>query len=313
MTELRKCKASDVPKWAQSVIVAELHKNDSDLMTDYFNHTTEKTVLLAFSKHNRDLFSEMRKAAALFEPTAHLAPGLDKYKVRLVWDHDSTDQAAKDAAFMDARETYWKGGYIPPSWWREKYGLEAGEDVVTVHTEAEAAKWCAEHGALAGTVWRVDVEKYEHREKYSMGAGYYLKDGSRDHSGWCVKKRPVGKWFQVDGVACRPGLFDSKTPNAKRASVAVDNVTVTENAERDGVELKFPDKPDASTRATLKAVGFRWSRRQGLWYAKRREATLYLAYTLAGGAEAALKRQKEWCEDQERGNIEGMLEAQGII
>src|SRR3546814_13409717 len=31
-------------------------------------------------------------------------------------------------------------------------------------------------------------EKAEHREKYSMGAGYYLKNGWRDSSGWCVKK-----------------------------------------------------------------------------------------------------------------------------
>jgi hypothetical protein len=34
--------------------------------------------------------------------------------------------------------------------------------------------------------------KDEHREKYSMGAGYYLKAGFRDSNGWSVKK--IQKW-----------------------------------------------------------------------------------------------------------------------
>lgn len=61
------------PEWAKSVIVAELHEDDSDSMTDYFNSKVKRVVLLAWSKHNRNLFSEMRKAAAKFGETAHLA------------------------------------------------------------------------------------------------------------------------------------------------------------------------------------------------------------------------------------------------
>lgn len=52
-------------------------------------------------------------------------------------------------------------------------------------------------------------EDWDHRERYSMGAGYYLKDGHADSTGWCVQKRclaykktdaadfkqiPVGEW-----------------------------------------------------------------------------------------------------------------------
>src|SRR3546814_11747837 len=36
--------------------------------------------------------------------------------------------------------------------------------------------------------WSSDVCSSDLREKYSMGAGYYLKNGWRDSSGWCVKK-----------------------------------------------------------------------------------------------------------------------------
>lgn len=98
------------PPWAVAAIVAELHEDASDSMTDYFNHRTTRRVVIGWSKHTRDLFAEMRKAAATFPATADLA------------------DAPADA---------------------------------------------------------------EHREKYSMGAGFYLKRGWRDSSGWCVKKSPL--------------------------------------------------------------------------------------------------------------------------
>ncbi|MET0374003.1 MAG: hypothetical protein ABW128_07065 [Rhizorhabdus sp.] len=99
------------PAWAKAALIAECHEDASDSMSDYFHHRTTRVVVLGWSRHERDLFAEMRKAAATFEETAHLA------------------------------------------------------------TAPESA---------------------EHREKYSMGAGYYLKSGFRDSSGWCVKKRSIG-------------------------------------------------------------------------------------------------------------------------
>lgn len=118
--EARKQSAADLakyaPAWAKAALVAELHEDDSDSITDYHNHKTKRRVVIGWSRHERDLFPEMRKAAASFPETAHLA---------------------------DAPESA------------------------------------------------------EHREKYSMGAGYYLKNGWRDSSGWCVKKRRV-KWLSGD-------------------------------------------------------------------------------------------------------------------
>ncbi len=116
--------ATRIPSWAKAVIVAELVKDDSDSMTDYFNSKTTRRVILAFSKHTRDLFSEMRAAARNHAETAFLA---------------------------DAPESA------------------------------------------------------EHREKYSMGAGYYLKKGYRHNDGWKISKVkfygdaaaryvPTGEW-----------------------------------------------------------------------------------------------------------------------
>jgi hypothetical protein len=106
------------PPWAESAIIAELHQDDCDSMTDYFNARTLRTVVIGWSKHGRDLFPEMRKFAATFAETADLS-------------------AAPASA--------------------------------------------------------------EHREKYSMGAGNYLKSGSRYCSGWAVKKSPL-KWLSFAGL-----------------------------------------------------------------------------------------------------------------
>lgn len=96
-----------IPPWAKSAIVAELVANESDSQTDYYGHSISRFVVLAWSKHNRDLFTEMRKAAARFPDTAHLT-----------------------------------------------------------NADAEA----------------------EHREKYSMGGGFYLKTAWRHSDGWKVSK-----------------------------------------------------------------------------------------------------------------------------
>ncbi|KUK76847.1 MAG: hypothetical protein XD92_1028 [Proteiniphilum acetatigenes] len=70
------------PEDAQAVIVARLRQNDSDSQTDYYAHSTQRTVILGFSKHKRDLFSEMRKHASNFEETAYLAEFNEDYEHR---------------------------------------------------------------------------------------------------------------------------------------------------------------------------------------------------------------------------------------
>jgi hypothetical protein len=90
-----------------AAIVAELMEDDSDSQTDYFASHATRTVVLAFSRHKRDLFSEMRKAGA--------------------------------------RST------IP--------------EIRTLAAEGE-----------------------EHREKWSMGHGYYIAGKRGQYSGWNIRK-----------------------------------------------------------------------------------------------------------------------------
>lgn len=70
------------PEDAQAVIVARLKQDDSDSQTDYYASSTQRTVIIGFSKHKRDIFSEMRKHAPNFEETAYLAEFNEDYEHR---------------------------------------------------------------------------------------------------------------------------------------------------------------------------------------------------------------------------------------
>ena len=136
-----------------AVIVAELHRDDSDLQSDYFASSTVSRVILAASTHKRDVFSEMRKAAAIFPPTASLATAPDR-----------------------------GDNQYPPD---------------------------------------------EHREKYSMGAGYYLSS-TGSYSGWHVSKDIIGKngpsrQDYIDLAKCHDHLTKKNQP----AKAKVNQITET--------------------------------------------------------------------------------------
>ena len=78
----RKRLAEILPHDAKAMIVARLREDESDPMTDYFSSRTVRTVILGFSRHTRDLFSEMRKYAANMPETAYLSEPNEEYEHR---------------------------------------------------------------------------------------------------------------------------------------------------------------------------------------------------------------------------------------
>jgi hypothetical protein len=65
-----------VPEWAKSVIVArytEYDEANSDPYGDYYRYKTVRTIVLAWSKHDRRVFSELRKACLNHQETVFLA------------------------------------------------------------------------------------------------------------------------------------------------------------------------------------------------------------------------------------------------
>ena len=54
----------------------------------------------------------------------------------------------------------------------------------------------------------------------------------------------------------------------KDSTISTINVEVNYNQDKNGIELKFSDKPSTEIREQLKINGFRWSKFQKIWYAK---------------------------------------------
>lgn len=181
----RKRLADILPEYAQAVIVARLKQDESDSQTDYFASSTQRTVILGFSKHKRDLFSEMRKHAVNFEETAYLA------------DYNAD---------------------------------------------------------------------YEHREKYSMGAGYYL--GESKYHGWIIEKCPVyTRENIIEEFAYIAGCEDN-IHISKADITAPNNSTVPTPRRKDGCTMvEYSPKAIAvfgETKAIkdeLKAMGGRFNSR----------------------------------------------------
>lgn len=166
-----KCRAAG----CQRVIVADFMVNESDSQSDYFGGRSVRQVVIGYGKGKRESFSQLRKAAAKFKPTAHLAPGNDRYTVRAVF--------ANDVGAVNG--SYYGKGYR--SHWHDDNGKQ-------FDTRAEAEAFIAKagkphdigfEGKTGEFEWEIGCESYEHRECWSMGGGNYLSAGGR-YSGWQV-------------------------------------------------------------------------------------------------------------------------------
>jgi hypothetical protein len=171
----------------QYAIIAELQQDESDSQSDYFASRTTTTIVLALSSHGKDLFSEMRKAAALMPETAHLGPGRDEWRVMKL-------APAGDHRHWDGR----LGEYEGKSTFGTRAEAQAFLDAALARDQAKRdavpfMPFCPEvpNGA------EIECESVEHREKYSMGKGFYLQVGS--YGGWRVKKTHISHVYAAIG------------------------------------------------------------------------------------------------------------------
>lgn len=237
-----------IPAGVTHVIVGELHRNTSDAMTDYFGHETDQVIYLAWSNHSKDLFSEMRKAAEKAPATQHLGTGKGLFKTHQVRD----------------------GRYI-----------DHGPDFTT---EAEAIEYINTRNAEGQPdKWEYTSEEIEHREKYSMGSGYYLKDGHSNSSGWAVSKAGVPALEVLQIAAAEGRLFcDNEAPAVQEAAPVITGTVQIIDYSDKAIAVIGDTKP---IKDKLKALGgkfnFRLSCGAGWIFPKVRLAAI----------EAALKPQ----------------------
>jgi hypothetical protein len=146
-----------IPVDAKAIIIAELHENESDPMTDYYGYSTVRTVILGFSTHTRDLFSEMRKYAANFDGTAYLEAENKEYEHREKYSMGSGYYlgASKYSGWIVRKEKF----YNQHEQAIERYALTAGDEAnifvkVTAATTETASETVSE--AIAGDYIIVD-------------------------------------------------------------------------------------------------------------------------------------------------------------
>lgn len=252
------------PVGVKAIIIAELREDRSDVMTDYFASCTVKTVYIAYSKHTRNLFAEMRKAASKFEPTRFLAT--EPFAVKGTVEYNPQH-------------------YLHQKEWEEfsqqgKCGAiaEFHRDLFPIfRTEEDRNAFLA---SVCPPIMAQPLNvSFEHRENYAMGGGYYLADGYYD--GWQVKKTGAQHISEEEvEKAKREGnwLCDSPAPSKNsKPTGEQDSPFKRENPEKGGIEIVFPGKPSEDTLLALRQSPFRYHRAKRIWYAPNTEATRAIA------------------------------------
>lgn len=191
------------PAWAEAVIVAELIEDKSDSMTDYYGSHTTRRVVIGWRKGKREDFRQLRAAAATFEPTSHMGPGLGSFRLRSVWAENCPEHRHYAGQPMPGYEL--DGKEFPT--------LAAAEQAIAENAEDMRLSYQGNNGSLTGLVkYHISETEFEHRENYSMGAGNYLKAGSRNSDGWRV--------VSCDCESLRSDVYEDGLPVAKVAPVA---------------------------------------------------------------------------------------------
>ena len=99
-------------------------------------------------------------------------------------------------------------------------------------------------------------------------------------------KDTAAKAVKADTKKAAPKAEIKKTPVVKKAKAQTESegvkATFELNAEHNGVEIKFTEKPSNEVRTAMKALKFRWHQTKGLWYAKQSAETIALAEKLCG-------------------------------
>jgi N12 class adenine-specific DNA methylase len=173
------------------------------------------------------------------------------------------------------KDPIWEGKAIEPEALARTIGYK-GKDAGRYQDKAAAARLPAKKAE-----WKrlADKAKEEGLHAQQVLKDWMAKNPGQDVAG--VTKPTEGAVEKI--LAVQQGAPKPQPPVA--------GVRVTENADRNGVEVRFTAKPDAEVLGRLKAAGFRWSKPQKLWYAKRSDRTLAVANALKVSPEGQEQRK----------------------
>jgi hypothetical protein len=156
----------------------------------------------------------------------------------------------------------------------------------------QAEKQAIARRVLEGYPELAKLEWGWHTDNYSMGHGNYLESsvfGTEKHHAYDGREE-VAVWYEIRFNAYDKSMrayrdYPGTQPLSSgpvQIGEKVDHVTIRRNEGHNGIEVVFPAKPEVSVLEALKALGFRWSRPQGLWYARYSEELLKQVKNLVG-------------------------------
>lgn len=231
-----------VPLGSKAVLIAEYRVDDSDSQTDYFASHSEQVLILGFSTHTRDLFPEMRKAAANAPETAFLVDAPAEYEHREKYSMGSGYYLGKD------RHRGWNVKKVS-LYDRGPAGVPTGEwRLPSVEATAHAP---AQSGPPVTVARGVHIEEHTHTKKNFQMWIVILADrvareeyerllsAAQDLGGWY--SRPWGK---------TPGGFAFRKPETAQQFItlridqagSLDNIEAEPLAARPDISASIPTK-----------------------------------------------------------------------
>lgn len=95
-----------------------------------------------------------------------------------------------------------------------------------------------------------------------------------------------------------------KTDKEEAINVNNEDVEITYNEEKNGIEIKFSNKPEIEVLSQLKESGFRWHRVKKVWYAKDTEERRNFINSLINSKDTATEENEELINAKDFNNIE---------
>ena len=188
-----------------------------------------------------------------------------------------------------------------------------------VPKQAETERLARRGAEVSPLLSAIDFEW--HTEKYSMGHGNYLEskgafelptelqglrhrygsDGEVTHAHWEITFQSAYRVPMTLDAIAGYGKTDNDPSKAQATPLSVTDVTISENTEKDGIEIRFPSKPAAAVLESLKTNGWRWSRFSSCWYTRRTESARQFAAALSRQAEPVdFTNTHDWNEAEGR-------------
>lgn len=120
------------------------------------------------------------------------------------------------------------------------------------------------------------------------------------------KTEIIEKWVRIRNNSKKDikKEVNNKTNNKEELkNINNDNIEVTYNEEKNGIEIKFNEKPEQKIIDKLKANGFRWHRAKKVWYAKDTEERRNFINSLIENKEESINIDENFLNEEENDNL----------